>query len=61
MVRLSAVARVNRRDVGVTRMRLAASSMVDVRIEAVGVPVGQSGQSGQSGQTARTSQSGRTD
>jgi polyisoprenoid-binding protein YceI len=58
MVRLSAVARVNRRDVGVTRMRLAASSMVDVRIQAVGVPVGQTGQSGQ---TARTSQSGRTD
>jgi polyisoprenoid-binding protein YceI len=38
LVRLNAVARVDRRDFGVTRMRLAASSTVDVRIEAVGVP-----------------------
>jgi polyisoprenoid-binding protein YceI len=41
MVRLSAVAQVNRRAFGVTRMRLAASAMVDVAIEAVGVPVGE--------------------
>jgi polyisoprenoid-binding protein YceI len=39
MVRLNAVARVNRRDFGITRMRFAASSTVDVRIEAVGLPV----------------------
>jgi polyisoprenoid-binding protein YceI len=36
VVRLSAVARVDRRDFGVTRMRLAASPTVDVRIEAAG-------------------------
>ena len=39
-VRLVAEARIDRRNFGVTRMRFAASSVVELRIEAVGVPTG---------------------
>jgi polyisoprenoid-binding protein YceI len=45
LIRVEATARVNRRDFGVTRQRAAASTMIDVTIEAVGVPVGASGRS----------------
>jgi hypothetical protein len=38
-VHVGATTRVDRRAFGVTRMRAAASSRVDVRIEAVGVPL----------------------
>ena len=40
MVRLSAEARIDRRSFGVTRMRLAAASLVEIHIEAVGTPMG---------------------
>jgi hypothetical protein len=49
MLRLSAVAQVDRRAFGVTRMRLAASSMVDVAIEAVGGPLGETSPTDQPG------------
>jgi polyisoprenoid-binding protein YceI len=42
-VRISAAARVDRRAFGVTGMRVAAASYVDVQIEAVGVPAGGGG------------------
>jgi polyisoprenoid-binding protein YceI len=38
LVRIAALARVNRRAFGVTRQRAAASSWVDVTMEAVGAP-----------------------
>ena len=39
LVRLSAHARIDRRHFGVTRMRFAASSVVEIRIQATGIPV----------------------
>ncbi len=39
LVRVDATARVNRRAFGVTRLRAAASSFIDVTIEVVGTPV----------------------
>jgi polyisoprenoid-binding protein YceI len=38
-LRVTASARVDRRRFGVTRMRVAASSRIDLTIEAVGTPV----------------------
>jgi polyisoprenoid-binding protein YceI len=40
LAHVSATARVNRRDFGVTAMRAAASAEIEVRIDAVGTPVG---------------------
>jgi polyisoprenoid-binding protein YceI len=42
LARVRARARVDRRDFGVTGQRAAASSLIDIRIEAVGSPVGRS-------------------
>jgi polyisoprenoid-binding protein YceI len=42
LVRFSAEARIDRRHFGVTGMRLAASSVVEIRIQATGVPAGES-------------------
>jgi polyisoprenoid-binding protein YceI len=39
LVRVDATTRVNRRAFGVTRLRAAASSLIDVTIEAVGAPI----------------------
>jgi polyisoprenoid-binding protein YceI len=43
LVRIAAWAHVDRREFGVTGMRAAASSVIEVRMEAVGTPVGAPG------------------